>query len=111
MLRDLLAAGSLPAVRLTKIFRQAQQSGIVVNAHRVNAGQTAELVTDIVARRIPARFGLDPRRDVQVLCPMHRGPAGGVLRHAAPQPSIHVDGLVCSQPIGQGNRTPISDSE
>ena len=96
VLRDLLAAGSLPAVRLTKIFRQAQQSGIVVNAHRVNAGlppqltgfgdffwfgcedteQTAGLVTDIVARRIPARFGLDPRRDVQVLCPMHRGPAG-----------------------------------
>ena len=96
VLRDLLAAGSLPVVRLTKIFRQAQQSGIVVNAHRINAGsmpvldgfgdffwfgceegeQTAELVTDIVARRIPARFGLDPRRDVQVLCPMHRGPAG-----------------------------------
>ena len=39
VLRDLLAAGSLPAVRLTKIFRQAQQSGIVVNAHRINAGQ------------------------------------------------------------------------
>ena len=96
VLRDLLAAGSLPVVRLTKIFRQAQQSGIVVNAHRINAGsmpalsgfadffwfgcedgeQTAALVTDIVARRIPARFGLDPRRDVQVLCPMHRGPAG-----------------------------------
>ena len=96
VLRDLLAAGSLPVVRLTKIFRQAQQSGIVVSAHRINAGQlpaltgfgdffwfgcedteqTAGLVTDIVARRIPARFGLDPRRDVQVLCPMHRGPAG-----------------------------------
>ena len=96
VLRDLLAAGSLPVVRLTKIFRQAQQSGIVVNAHRINAGsmpalqgfgdffwfgcedtgQTAELVVDVVARRIPARFGLDPRRDVQVLCPMHRGPAG-----------------------------------
>src|SRR6266571_1773834 len=96
VLRDLLSAGSLPAVRLTKIFRQAQQSGIVVNAHRINAGlspqltgfgdffwfgcedteQTAGLVTGIVARRIPARFGLDPRRDVQVLCPMHRGPAG-----------------------------------
>jgi exodeoxyribonuclease V alpha subunit len=96
VLRDLLAAGSLPAVRLTRIFRQAQQSGIVVSAHRINAGQlpaltgfgdffwfgcedteqTAELVTDIVARRIPARFGLDPRRDIQVLCPMHRGPAG-----------------------------------
>jgi exodeoxyribonuclease V alpha subunit len=68
----------------------------VVNAHRINAGSmpvlsgfgnffcfgcedgesTAPLVVDIVARRIPARFGLDPRRDVQVLCPMHRGPAG-----------------------------------
>jgi len=96
VLRDLLTAGTLPVVRLTKIFRQAQQSGIVVNAHRINAGvspglagfadffwfscdeadQTATLVVDIVARRIPARFGLDPRRDVQVLCPMHRGPAG-----------------------------------
>ena len=96
VLRDLLAAGSLPAVRLTRIFRQAQQSGIVINAHRINAGQrpqltgfgdffwfgcedtgqTAGLVVDIVARRIPARFGLDPRRDVQVLCPVHRGPAG-----------------------------------
>ncbi|MBV9094938.1 MAG: ATP-dependent RecD-like DNA helicase [Streptosporangiaceae bacterium] len=91
-----LGAGTLPAVRLTKIFRQAQQSGIVVNAHRINSGSmpmlggfadffwfscedgeaTAELVVDIVARRIPSRFGLDPRRDVQVLCPMHRGPAG-----------------------------------
>jgi exodeoxyribonuclease V alpha subunit len=96
VLRDLISAQTLPVVRLTKIFRQAQQSGIVVNAHRVNAGlppeltgypdffwfncdeteATAALVADIVARRIPARFGLDPRRDVQVLCPMHRGPAG-----------------------------------
>jgi exodeoxyribonuclease V alpha subunit len=96
VLRDLLAAETLPVVRLTKIFRQAQQSGIVVNAHRINVGdqpaltgfgdffwfgsdddeQIPALVVDIVARRIPARFGLDPRRDVQVLCPMHRGPAG-----------------------------------
>ncbi len=96
VLRDLLTAGTLPVVRLTKIFRQAQQSGIVVNAHRINAGQppgltgfadffwfscddgdeAAALVVDIVARRIPAKFGLDPRRDVQVLCPMHRGPTG-----------------------------------
>jgi exodeoxyribonuclease V alpha subunit len=106
VLRDMIRAQTLPVVRLTRIFRQAQQSGIVINAHRVNAGRppcppapapsgaaarafpdfywfncdeteaTAELVADIVARRIPARFGLDPRRDVQVLCPMHRGPAG-----------------------------------
>jgi exodeoxyribonuclease V alpha subunit len=96
VLRDLLATETIPRVRLTKIFRQAQQSGIVVNAHRINAGQspqttgfpdfflfpceetelTAELTVDIVAQRIPRRFGLDPRRDVQVLAPMHRGPAG-----------------------------------
>ena len=100
VLRDLLGAGVIPSVRLTHIFRQAQQSGVVTNAHRINAGQmpvtrglddfflfpqddtdqVADLVVDIVANRLPRRFGLDPRRDVQVLCPMHRGPAGaGVL--------------------------------
>ena len=97
VLRDLLAApDAIPRVRLTKIFRQAQQSGIVVNAHRVNGGspprlrgfpdffwftcedteETAALTADIVAHRIPRRFGMDPRRDIQVLAPMHRGPAG-----------------------------------
>jgi exodeoxyribonuclease V alpha subunit len=99
VLRDLLAAERLPRVRLTRVFRQAQQSGVVTNAHRINAGQhpvihgladfflfaeddperVADLVVEIVANRLPRRFGLDPR-DVQVLCPMHRGPAGtGVL--------------------------------
>jgi len=100
VLRDLLGSGVIPSVRLTHIFRQAQQSGVVTNAHRINAGQmpvtrglddfflfaqddteqVADLVVDIVANRLPKKFGLDPRRDVQVLCPMHRGPAGaGVL--------------------------------
>src|SRR5215212_8268365 len=101
VLRDLLQAGGrtapvLPRVRLTQVFRQARQSGVVTNAHRINAGhppltsglddfflfgeddpeRVAELVVDIVVNRLPRRFGLDPRRDVQVLCPMHRGPAG-----------------------------------
>ncbi|MEY9949804.1 ATP-dependent RecD-like DNA helicase [Kitasatospora sp. GAS1066B] len=97
VLRDLLAdGGPIPSVRLTRIFRQAQQSGVVVNAHRINEGQppltdglpdfflfveddterAAGLVVDVVARRIPQRFRLDARRDVQVLAPMHRGPAG-----------------------------------
>jgi exodeoxyribonuclease V alpha subunit len=100
VLRDLLAADTLPRVRLTHVFRQAQRSGVVTNAHRINAGQpplthgladfflfaeddseqVADLVVDVVANRLPRRFGLDPRREVQVLCPMHRGPAGaGVL--------------------------------
>jgi len=97
VLRDLLAEGGpVPAVRLTQVFRQAQQSGVVTNAHRINAGQhpvtdgmadfflfveddteeAGKLAVDVAARRIPAKFGLDPRRDVQVLAPMHRGPAG-----------------------------------
>ncbi|MFD8293026.1 ATP-dependent RecD-like DNA helicase [Streptomyces lavendulae] len=97
VLRDLLAEGGpVPAVRLTRIFRQAQQSGVVTNAHRINTGvppitdglpdfflfpeedteAAGLLAVDVAARRIPARFGLDPRRDVQVLAPMHRGPAG-----------------------------------
>jgi exodeoxyribonuclease V alpha subunit len=100
VLRDALESGAVPSVRLTHIFRQAQQSGVVANAHRINAGQAphtkdlsdfflfaeedaervAELTVEIVANRIPKRFGLDARRDVQVLCPMHRGAAGaGVL--------------------------------
>ncbi|MFE5211186.1 ATP-dependent RecD-like DNA helicase [Streptomyces sp. NPDC056600] len=108
VLRDLLADGSpVPAVRLTKVFRQAQQSGVVTNAHRINAGhhpvtdglkdfflfveedteEAGRLTVDVAARRLPARFGLDPRRDVQVLAPMHRGPAGagalnGLLQQA-----------------------------
>ncbi|MFD9477744.1 MULTISPECIES: ATP-dependent RecD-like DNA helicase [Streptomyces] len=108
VLRDLLAVdGPVPAVRLTRIFRQAQQSGVVTNAHRINTGlppitdglpdfflfpeedteAAGVLAVDVAARRIPARFGLDPRRDVQVLAPMHRGPAGagnlnGLLQQA-----------------------------
>ncbi|MFI8086670.1 ATP-dependent RecD-like DNA helicase [Kitasatospora sp. NPDC086009] len=97
VLRDLLAdGGPIPSVRLTRIFRQAAQSGVVTNAHRINEGlpplteglpdfflfveddteQAAGLTVDVVARRIPQRFGYDARRDVQVLAPMHRGPAG-----------------------------------
>ncbi|MFF8843037.1 ATP-dependent RecD-like DNA helicase [Streptomyces sp. NPDC015127] len=108
VLRDLLAdGGPVPSVRLTRIFRQAQQSGVVTNAHRINSGlqpvtsgmndfflfvaeeteDAGRLTVDVAARRIPAKFGLDPRRDVQVLAPMHRGPAGagtlnGLLQQA-----------------------------
>ncbi len=124
VLRDLLAAGNIPRVRLTQIFRQAQQSGIIVNAHSINHGQppqltgfpdfywfgcdppedsglhpaeeTATLVVDIVARRIPAKFGLDPARDIQVLTPMHRGPAGAGNLNALLQEALtpHRDGTL-----------------
>lgn len=97
VLRDLIAASTFPVTRLNTIFRQAADSAIVVNAHRINEGQlpvtsreirdfylfnqadpakAADLILDLVAQRIPAKFGLDPEEDIQVLSPMHRGPAG-----------------------------------
>lgn len=109
VLRDLLAeSGPVPRVRLTRIFRQAQQSGVVTNAHRINSGvqpitqgladfflfveeeteDAGRLTVDVAAHRIPAKFGLDPRRDVQVLAPMHRGPAGAGALNALLQQAI-----------------------
>src|SRR5437868_14364097 len=98
VLRDLLLSEALPAIRLTELFRQAQQSKIIVNAHRINAGKmphlkseaagdffflseedpvrTQRLVLDLVHRRLPARYGLNPITDIQVLAPMYRGPVG-----------------------------------
>ena len=109
VLRDLLAPASpIPAVRLTRIFRQASQSGVVTNAHRINAGdyphvrglpdfflfpaedadEAAGLTVEVVTRRIPARFGLDPRRDIQVVAPMRRGPVGAAALNTALQEAI-----------------------
>ncbi|WP_420033752.1 ATP-dependent RecD-like DNA helicase [Streptomyces sp. cg28] len=109
VLSDMLKPGSpVPAVRLTRIFRQAQESGVVTNAHRINSGtppltqglkdfflfveedteEAGRLTVDVAARRIPARFGLDPRRDVQVLAPMHRGPAGAGNLNALLQQAV-----------------------
>lgn len=99
VLSDLVASDVVPVLRLTEIFRQAADSGIVANAHRINRGEApifargdepgdfygirvdgpedaeAKLV-ELVAERIPQRFGLDPVADVQVLCPVNRGPLG-----------------------------------
>lgn len=97
VLRDLIDSGVVPTVALNQIFRQGERSHIVLNAHRINQGEmpvldrasddfflfpaegaddAADWVVDVVATRIPRRFGLDPLRDVQVLSPMHRGAAG-----------------------------------
>jgi exodeoxyribonuclease V alpha subunit len=99
VLRDLIDSGVVPVVRLTEVFRQAAHSRIITNAHRMNQGQLPEVLeaahdsdfyfversepggiadtlVEIVRRRIPAKFGLDPVCDVQVLSPMHRGSLG-----------------------------------
>lgn len=99
VLADLIESGAVPTVRLTEVFRQAAQSRIITNAHRINEGVIPNLgrpdgdsdfyfvpaddpetavarVVELVKTRIPRRFGLDPIRDVQVLCPMNRGGVG-----------------------------------
>ncbi len=98
VLADIIGSGAVPVVRLTEIFRQAAESRIVTNAHRVNQGRMPDLapveggdfyfvdaadaeegvrkLLAIVQERIPKRFGLDPIRDIQVLCPMNRGGLG-----------------------------------
>ena len=99
VLADIIGSGTVPVVRLTEVFRQAAESRIIVNAHRINAGAVPELdppeaisdfyfvpaddpesavprVLELVRTRIPRRFGLDPVRDIQVLCPMNRGGVG-----------------------------------
>jgi exodeoxyribonuclease V alpha subunit len=99
VLQDLIESGVVPVVRLTEIFRQAAGSQLVANAHRIRQGQMPDLraadpssdfhfverdepekiaatLVKLVQERIPERFGLDPIRDVQVLCPMNRGCLG-----------------------------------
>jgi exodeoxyribonuclease V alpha subunit len=92
-----IASGTVPVTRLTTIFRQAQGSHIILNAHRVNQGKlpifekdsqdfflfpaqeaekAAHWVEDVTCQRIPDKFGLDPLHEVQVLAPMYRGLAG-----------------------------------
>ncbi|MBM3265081.1 MAG: ATP-dependent RecD-like DNA helicase [candidate division Zixibacteria bacterium] len=98
VLNDIMVSGVVPVAHLTEIFRQAQESDIVVNAHRINRGEppvlknrrdgdfffldTAEpaeglaTIRDLCARRLPLRYGYDPVRDIQVLTPMYRGEVG-----------------------------------
>jgi len=96
VLRDIIDSGEVAVVQLQTIFRQAAGSYIITNAHRINQGQmplfprdandfflfpmeevdaAADMVVDLVARRIPRRFGI-PSDEIQVLTPMHRGPLG-----------------------------------
>ena len=99
VLRQIIESGVVPVVRLSEVFRQAAHSRIIINAHRINEGQMPEFavkgvesdfffidrdepdqiaatLVEMVKTRIPAKFRLDPIRDVQVLCPMNRGSLG-----------------------------------
>ena len=99
VLTDVIASQAIPVVRLTEVFRQAAKSRIITNAHKINQGLMPDLskpgeetdfyfveaedpetavgrIVELVKIRIPKRFGLEPIRDIQVLCPMNRGGVG-----------------------------------
>ena len=99
VLQHVIESKVVPVVRLTEVFRQAAHSRIIINAHRINEGQMPEvsakggesdfffierddpdqiaaMLVEMVKTRIPAKFRLDPIRDIQVLCPMNRGSLG-----------------------------------
>lgn len=114
VLRDILASERVPATHLTELFRQARESAMIVAAHSVNAGETPalngdpagdffflrqedplaaqRLIVDLVARRLPTRYGFDPLRDIQVLAPVYRGAAGVDALNEALQARLNQDG-------------------
>lgn len=130
VLRDLIASDVAAVVRLETIFRQAADSLIIRNAHRINRGlmpetdtnaqdfflfvkedpaETAELLVDIVAKRIPLKFGLDPVDDVQVLAPMYNGLAGvtrlnGLLQEALNPPGRKVERRIGGRTFRVGDK-------
>ena len=100
VLRDCIESGMIPVVKLNEVYRQARESAVIINAHRINRGETqlldgsrnelsdfyfieqenpekaVETLIHLVAERIPSRFGLNPLLDVQVLSPMNKGTMG-----------------------------------
>ena len=126
VLADLAAIPGLPTVRLTEVFRQSAASRIVRAAHAINSGefdprqatvadsdfyfiarrepeQVAHTVETLVTTRIPRRFGLDPRRDIQVLSPMNRGPLGTVQLNRRLRERLNPD------PAGDGGGLRLGD--
>ncbi len=116
VLRDLIASQRVPLVRLTQIFRQAETSQIITNAHKINQGEypyinnreaqdfffveeeepedVVRLIQDLCTTRLPKRYGYNAIEDIQVLAPMHRGAAGaGNLNHVL-QKGLNPNGQV-----------------
>ncbi|MDD5511446.1 MAG: ATP-dependent RecD-like DNA helicase, partial [Dehalococcoidales bacterium] len=117
MLKDVIASGKVETVILTEVFRQAQESMIVVNAHRVNHGefpltkppqgknsdfyfvsrddpkQALEVVKELCANRLPRALHLNPLDDIQVMTPMHKGEAGVTNLNAELQTLLNPSGI------------------
>ncbi len=106
VLSDIITCGHFPTVRLNHIFRQAQESLIITNAHSINSGElpvlnnrkndfffleeqgaeaTLELISDLCEKRLPARYGINPLNDIQIITPTRKGPLGTVALNTALQ--------------------------
>jgi len=114
VLKDIIASERVEVVRLTEIFRQAQQSRIVTNAHQINQGffpeirnrktgdfffieeenpaQVVEIIRDLCVRRLPAHYGYHPIEDIQVLSPMYRGETGAINLNRLLQQTLNPNG-------------------
>jgi exodeoxyribonuclease V alpha subunit len=110
VLQDLIDSQALPVVALDTIFRQQKESSIIANAHRIHAGKppiffegaddffiieeqhaprAAARVLDLVTNKIPINFGFDSLEDIQVLSPVHQGPAGVSALNEALQAALN----------------------
>ena len=113
VLRHLIESRRVPTARLTEVFRQAAESRIITNAHRINAGdlpevepgagdtsdfyyierdepdRIAQTLAELVGKRIPQKWGFDAARDIQVLCPTNRGPIGARQLNARLQETLN----------------------
>jgi exodeoxyribonuclease V alpha subunit len=130
LLHDLISSGCLASFELTRVYRQALESAIVRNAHRVRQGlwprvgdewpavfgesefifveendssRVAAMVVDLCCRRVPEAYGLSPARDIQVLAPMHRGASGTLSLNLALQAALNPSGA--GPDSGSGFRT------
>jgi len=116
VLSDIIASGQVETVTLTEIFRQAQESLIIMNAHRVNRGEfpqlkpaqgrqedfyfierddpekALELVKELCQRRLPKAFHFNPVEDIQVMTPMHKGVVGVANLNAELQKLLNPEG-------------------
>lgn len=110
VLGDMIRSGLLPVVELNEVFRQAMQSLIVTNAHRVVAGEMPELhrtdkdffhmerhdagrtvrdIVDLYQRRLPAAYGFNPVEDIEILCPSRKGECGTVNLNRVLQEAVN----------------------
>ena len=115
VLKDLINSGAIEVITLTEIFRQAQQSMIVTNAHKINKGQfpaitgrkdrdfffieeedpeeAAAIIVNLVMKRLPEYYDYDPMDDIQVICPMYRGTVGANNFNQSLQMALNPDGI------------------